>query len=153
MQRFAKVLASLLGAVALSFAAQSSLLPASAQTLDNQEIPHRGSPSGIGRAVRPSVSGDSRGGVATPAVSRASADGAGSDAATLPASGSVLYSFGATLTDGHDPYAGVIQASDGNFYGVTVLGGSSNGGTFYKLTPSGQETILHSFTSGASDGR
>ena len=58
--------------------------------------------------------------------------------------------------DGNQP-ALLIQATDGNFYGTTGLGGSnsscpnSNGcGTVYQLTQSGQFTLLHSF--GGSDG-
>ena len=43
------------------------------------------------------------------------------------------------------PKGGVIQAADGNFYGTTE-GGNLGAGTVYKLTPSGQLTILHEFT-------
>lgn len=144
MQRFAKVLATSLGAVVLGIAAQSSLLPASAQTSGDRGFPHRGSLSGIGgAAARPAVSGVSHE-PAIPSVSN-------SDTATLPAPGSILYSFGASTTDGFLPYAGVIQASDGNFYGATARGGQYNIGTFYKLTLSGQETVIHSF-GGADDG-
>ena len=49
--------------------------------------------------------------------------------------------------------AGLIQASDGNFYGVTTVGGGASGcGTVYKVTASGTETTLHAFAGGASDG-
>jgi uncharacterized repeat protein (TIGR03803 family) len=46
----------------------------------------------------------------------------------------------------------LIQASDGNFYGVTGQGGANNDGTVFKLTPSGILTTLHSFdgTDGSS---
>lgn len=57
----------------------------------------------------------------------------------------VLYSFGATATDGFEPGAALLQASDGNFYGTTSVGGTYNGGTVFKLTPSGTETVLYSF--------
>jgi uncharacterized repeat protein (TIGR03803 family) len=63
----------------------------------------------------------------------------------------VLYSF-AGGSDGQHPYAGVIQGSDGNFYGTTYQGGAGGYGTVFKVTPSGTETILHSFTGGSSDG-
>ncbi|HEY2532519.1 MAG TPA: choice-of-anchor tandem repeat GloVer-containing protein [Xanthobacteraceae bacterium] len=63
----------------------------------------------------------------------------------------VLYSF-AGGNDGANPEAGVIQGSDGNFYGATYLGGAGNLGTVFKVTPSGTETILHTFAGGASDG-
>ncbi len=63
----------------------------------------------------------------------------------------VLYSF-AGGSDGEHPYAGVIQGSDGNFYGTTYQGGAGGYGTAFKITPSGTETVLHSFAGGSSDG-
>jgi uncharacterized repeat protein (TIGR03803 family) len=54
-------------------------------------------------------------------------------------------------SDGASPEAGLIQASDGNFYGTTYGGGASNAGTVFKITPSGQFTSLYSFT-GGNDG-
>jgi hypothetical protein len=45
----------------------------------------------------------------------------------------VLYSFVGSPTDGAGPYAGLIQGSDGNFYGTTYTGGGSYG-TVFKLT-------------------
>jgi uncharacterized repeat protein (TIGR03803 family) len=60
---------------------------------------------------------------------------------------SPLFSFDST--DGAAPYAGLIQASDGNFYGTTVNGGANNFGTVFKITPSGTLTTLYSFCSGA----
>jgi uncharacterized repeat protein (TIGR03803 family) len=54
-------------------------------------------------------------------------------------------------TDGGDPtYAGLVQASDGNFYGTTTQGGSHNHGTVFKITPTGSLTTLHNFN--VSDG-
>jgi len=64
----------------------------------------------------------------------------------------VLYTFAGGLSDGANPEAGVIQGSDGNFYGNTLQGGTSNLGTVFELTPSGTETILHAFAGGSSDG-
>src|SRR5208283_4536191 len=69
-----------------------------------------------------------------------------------------LYSFcsqgGEACTDGFDPYSGVIQGSDGKFYGTTPGGGANTdrasdiyGGTVYQLTPSGKLTTLYSFCS------
>jgi uncharacterized repeat protein (TIGR03803 family) len=55
-------------------------------------------------------------------------------------------------TDGGTPNA-LIQATDGNFYGTTSVGGASKGyGTIFKLTPSGQYTVIHRFdlTDGAN---
>jgi uncharacterized repeat protein (TIGR03803 family) len=41
------------------------------------------------------------------------------------------------LPDGSSPYAGLVQATDGNLYGTTVLGGAGGEGTIFKITPSG----------------
>jgi uncharacterized repeat protein (TIGR03803 family) len=62
-----------------------------------------------------------------------------------------VYSF-AGGSDGANPYADVIQGSDGNFYGTTYNGGAGSLGTVFKLTPSGTETVLHSFAGGSIDG-
>ncbi len=65
-----------------------------------------------------------------------------------------LYNFCSqpNCTDGDQPQAGLIQASDGNFYGTTPDGGSNGGyGTVFKITPSGTLTTLHSFD--GFDGR
>ena len=46
------------------------------------------------------------------------------------------------------PTVFLIQASDGNFYGTTRSGGTSQGdstGTVFRLTPSGIKTTLFSF--------
>jgi uncharacterized repeat protein (TIGR03803 family) len=48
-------------------------------------------------------------------------------------------------TDGENPYAGLVQASDGNFYGTTQSGGANGDGTIFKITPKGTLTTLHSF--------
>ncbi|HKS71431.1 MAG TPA: choice-of-anchor tandem repeat GloVer-containing protein, partial [Ktedonobacterales bacterium] len=40
----------------------------------------------------------------------------------------------------------------GNFYGTTRTGGADNDGTVFKITPAGVETVIYSFTGGASDG-
>ena len=61
----------------------------------------------------------------------------------------VLYSFGASATDGVSPNA-LVQGSDGNFYGTTTGGGQFASGSFFKVTPAGAETILYSFL-GASE--
>ncbi len=50
--------------------------------------------------------------------------------------------------DGLEPYAGLIQATDGNFYGTTSYGGPSarsSFGTIFKITLSGTLTTLHVF--------
>jgi uncharacterized repeat protein (TIGR03803 family) len=63
----------------------------------------------------------------------------------------VLWSFG-NGSDGQEPYAGLIQGTDGNFYGTTYLGGAHSAGTVFKITPTGVETVLYSFGTG-SDGQ
>jgi len=54
-------------------------------------------------------------------------------------------------TDGTSPLAGLLRDSAGNLYGTTELGGPANAGVVYKISASGQETILYSFK-GAPDG-
>jgi uncharacterized repeat protein (TIGR03803 family) len=67
-----------------------------------------------------------------------------------------LYSFCSLIgcADGSVPYAGLVQATDGNFYGTTEGGGANNAGTVFKITPSGMLTTLYSFCSqsGCTDG-
>jgi uncharacterized repeat protein (TIGR03803 family) len=63
---------------------------------------------------------------------------------------SVLHPF-AVGTDGGFP-RGVIQATDGNFYGTTQNGGAHGQGTVFKMTPSGDVTVLYNFTGGTVDG-
>jgi uncharacterized repeat protein (TIGR03803 family) len=63
----------------------------------------------------------------------------------------VLHSF--TGTDGLNP-AGpqLMQASDGNFYGVTINGGTHNAGVIYRLKTNGTYTVLYNFTGGSDGG-
>ena len=66
-----------------------------------------------------------------------------------------LHTFGTTPTDGVGPAAGLIQASDGNFYGTTAAGGmggclnlagaTAGCGTIFEITPSGSYTTLYRF--------
>jgi len=63
----------------------------------------------------------------------------------------VLHAFVGGEIDGKEPSAGLIQASDGNFYGATPYGGAFGHGTVFKMTPDGVLTILHHFA-GGSDG-
>jgi len=58
-----------------------------------------------------------------------------------------LYSFcsQSNCADGAVPYASLVQATDGNFYGTTESGGATGYGMIFKVTPSGILTALHSF--------
>jgi uncharacterized repeat protein (TIGR03803 family) len=73
----------------------------------------------------------------------------------------VLHSFCSktSCSDGLFPSAGLLRDAKGNLYGTTTYGGTgncpdSNGGcgTVFKVDPSGNETVLHSFTGIAPDG-
>jgi uncharacterized repeat protein (TIGR03803 family) len=48
---------------------------------------------------------------------------------------------------GKTPFGGLIQATDGNFYGTTWRGGAYGWGTAFEITPRGKLTTLHSFCS------
>ena len=63
-----------------------------------------------------------------------------------------LHSFCSTTgcADGEYSYAVPVLGADGNLYGTTYLGGSSDDGTVFKMSPSGALTTLHSFA--GSDG-
>jgi uncharacterized repeat protein (TIGR03803 family) len=74
-----------------------------------------------------------------------------------------LYSFcvQSGCPDGSILQAGLVQATDGNFYGTTEFGGNDNcasaysgSGTVFKITPAGKLTTLYSFCtqSGCPDG-
>jgi uncharacterized repeat protein (TIGR03803 family) len=68
----------------------------------------------------------------------------------------VLYSFAGGTGDGAIPGTGLIQGSDGNFYGTTNSGGNSgcfNGcGVLFKITPAGAESVLYLFTASTGSG-
>ena len=61
----------------------------------------------------------------------------------------VLYNFDATgaTKDGTNPYAGLVQGSDGKFYGVTSAGGTTGAGTLYQITSNGIYSKLYDFFS------
>jgi uncharacterized repeat protein (TIGR03803 family) len=98
--------------------------------------------------------------------------GGGGGGATAPppkpptVTAETLYSFGGTSTDAMGPSGVLFQGSDGNFYGTTDRGGlarCANGaatsdpfyigcGTVFKITPTGEETVLHLFAAAPADG-
>ena len=67
---------------------------------------------------------------------------------TPSGSKSVLWSFG-NGTDGGYPKSALVQGSNGNLYGTTTGGGAFGGGTVFKVTLAGVESILWGFGSGA----
>ncbi|HZZ17364.1 MAG TPA: choice-of-anchor tandem repeat GloVer-containing protein, partial [Candidatus Sulfotelmatobacter sp.] len=72
-----------------------------------------------------------------------------------------LYTFCSKpgCTDGRYPNGGLIQATDGNFYGTTSAGGDQSianctyqgCGTIFEITPTGAFSTLHTFVS--TDGQ
>lgn len=58
---------------------------------------------------------------------------------------STLYAFASTGDESAQPFAGVIQASDGNLYGTSYTGGEHGAGTLFRLTLAGVYTRLYSF--------
>jgi uncharacterized repeat protein (TIGR03803 family) len=61
---------------------------------------------------------------------------------------STLYTFCSqtNCTDGQNP-TGLVQGSNGDFYGTTSLQGGHSGGTVFEITPGGSLTTLHGFCS------
>jgi uncharacterized repeat protein (TIGR03803 family) len=69
-----------------------------------------------------------------------------------------LHTFTDTNNDGAEPWAGLVQGSDGNFYGTTACGGVPGWnnefglyglGTVFKIDTNGVLTTLHSFNVGS----
>jgi len=50
-------------------------------------------------------------------------------------------------SDGSTPEDGLVQGTDGNFYGTTAFGGTNGYGTLFALTKGGTLTTLHRFDS------
>jgi uncharacterized repeat protein (TIGR03803 family) len=69
-------------------------------------------------------------------------------AAALPAQTfTSLFSFDGT--GGEYPFATLVQATNGDFYGTTNTGGNNGFGTVFKMTPSGTLTAIYTFCSNA----
>jgi len=56
-----------------------------------------------------------------------------------------LYWFGSSPNDGQYPQIGLVEGSDGNFYGTTESGGTDGNGTVFRISPSGAYMSLYSF--------
>jgi uncharacterized repeat protein (TIGR03803 family) len=63
----------------------------------------------------------------------------------------ILHSFGGAVDRG-SPTGGLFRDFAGNLYGSTFNGGASDNGMVFKLDPTGQMTILHSFAGAPADG-
>jgi len=68
----------------------------------------------------------------------------------------ILYDFTGTTvtgkTDGQYPEADLVLDTNGNLYGTTATGGSSNLGVVFERSSNRIETVLHSFCCVANDG-
>jgi uncharacterized repeat protein (TIGR03803 family) len=56
---------------------------------------------------------------------------------------SILHRFQGSPTDGSSPFAGLVQATDGKLYGATSGGGTSNTGTLFQITTTGNYQLLY----------
>ncbi len=63
-----------------------------------------------------------------------------------------LHTFAGSPKDGAQPYGGLIQGRDGNFYGTTYSGGGSDLGTVFSITGAGVLSNVYNF-GGSSDGK
>ncbi|MGC1789543.1 MAG: choice-of-anchor tandem repeat GloVer-containing protein [Terriglobales bacterium] len=76
----------------------------------------------------------------------------------ITAAGKITYLHGfcslSGCADGGNPEGALVQASNGNFYGTTSVGGANGQGTVFEITPAGKLTTLYSFCSesGCADG-
>lgn len=64
---------------------------------------------------------------------------------TLDGAYTVLRNLGQDKQDAVLPYAGLVQAPDGNLYGSTLRGGTNDKGTVFRISTAGDFSIVHSF--------
>jgi uncharacterized repeat protein (TIGR03803 family) len=64
----------------------------------------------------------------------------------------VVHSFTGPSFGGALPLSDVTQDAAGNLYGTTEFGGYLNQGTAWRISPSGQFSLLHSFSGSLLDG-
>ncbi|HEY6765952.1 MAG TPA: choice-of-anchor tandem repeat GloVer-containing protein [Candidatus Sulfotelmatobacter sp.] len=57
----------------------------------------------------------------------------------------VVHSFKGYPSDGSGPVVGVVLDPDGNIYGTTFFGGTYGSGSIFKVTGTGEESLLYSF--------
>ena len=63
-----------------------------------------------------------------------------------------LHTFASGANNGDRPYAGLIQASDGYFYGTTKFGGAQSVGTIFRIGADGAYTNIYSLAGSGFDG-
>ena len=63
----------------------------------------------------------------------------------MTSSGKVTTLYNFHKSDGSDPTGALVQATNGNFYGTTDVGGAHNCGTIFEITAAGTLTSVHSF--------
>ncbi len=72
---------------------------------------------------------------------------------TTTAIETAVYAFGTNTNDGANPDGGLIQAKNGNFYGMTSGGGANGSGIIFEWNPTtATETVLYSFGTNINDG-
>jgi uncharacterized protein (TIGR03437 family) len=59
-----------------------------------------------------------------------------------------IYTFTTQLPGGQNPSGGLVQGTDGNFYGTTIDGGTGGNGIVFRITPGGAITTLYNFPLG-----
>jgi uncharacterized repeat protein (TIGR03803 family) len=64
----------------------------------------------------------------------------------------VFHAFTGPKRDGGFPLSSLTQDAQGNFYGTTQTGGSQDVGSAYRLSSSGEYTLLHGFVNSLIDG-
>lgn len=64
----------------------------------------------------------------------------------------ILHTFFGPPHDGSAPEAGLVRDGRGNLYGTTYAGGAFGAGTVFRVTASGHEKVLYSFTGGDDGG-
>lgn len=64
----------------------------------------------------------------------------------------VLHSFSETGSDGAYPWGAPVVDAKGTLYATTMSGGDNNAGTVFKVTSSGSESTLYSFTNSLDGG-
>ena len=144
MNRFSKILCCVLlvGMAAISFAA----IPPSFKVLHTFTSEEGSAPNSLALGSDGFFYGSAANGGD---VNSCAPDGCGTIFKTDSAGNlSVLHTFHAT--DGYLP-TGLVEGSDGNFYGTTASGGQPSGGgagTFFRIDSSGNFSVLYAFVGG-----